>query len=192
VEIVTSGGVSARGEGSRSQLDRVDMQVSGGLLVVRLRAVPESTSRSGGASTLYLSTGPIRRAIMVGGGKLHIDRLKGQSATLSISGNGDVTVDNVALDRLNILSAGSGRMALSGKAGQIDARIQGAGTILGGGLLGRDVAVYNDGPGEITLNASRSAAVTASGSGDTIIRGVSACTVKQRGTGHIICGGKDY
>ncbi|MEO8722567.1 MAG: DUF2807 domain-containing protein, partial [Sphingobium sp.] len=144
VEIVTSGGVSARGEGSRSQLDRVDMHVSGGLLVVKLRPLP-TTGAAGGAPTVYLTTGPIRRAIMVGGGRLRIDKLTGLAATLSISGNGDMSVDDVALDRLNLLLAGSGRMTLRGKAGQVDARIQGAGAIVGDALVGRDVAVYNDG-----------------------------------------------
>jgi hypothetical protein len=192
VEVVTGGGVSARGEGDRRQLDRVDLQVSGGLLSVRMRANPDNTAKGAGVPTLYLSTGPVRRAVMIGGGVLTIDRMSGQSGVLSISGNGDMLVRNMALDKLDVQMSGAGRLTLAGKAGKIDIRTQGAGAVASEGLVGRDVAVYNDGPGAVSLSASGSALVSSSGSGDTIITGTAACSVKQRGSGRVQCGGKDY
>lgn len=192
VEVATGGGISARGEGDRRQLDRIDLQVSGGLLTVRMRPNPDNTTSGAGVPKLYLSTGPLRRAVMIGGGVLTIDRMIGQAAVLSISGNGDMAVRNMALDKLDVQMSGAGRLALAGKVGKIDIRTQGAGAVAGEGLVGRDVAVYNDGPGAVSLSASGSALVSSSGSGDTIITGTAACSVKQRGSGRVQCGGKDY
>lgn len=192
VEVVTSGGISARGEGERRQLDRVDLQVSGGLLTVRMRPNPDNTAKGAGVPTLYLSSGPVRRAVMIGGGVLTIDRMSGQAVVLSISGNGDMAVRSVAVDKLSVQMSGAGRLTLAGKAGKIDMRTQGAGAIASEGLVGRDVVVYNDGPGAVSLTASGSALVASSGSGDTIVTGTAACSVKQRGSGRVQCGGKDY
>ena len=109
-----------------------------------------------------------------------------------IGGTGDLSVGQVAVDRLTLLIGGSGRMTLAGNAGVLDARVNGPGAIVGEGLLARTATVLNDGPGAVRVSAAVSARIAASGSGETVVAGKAACTVTQRGTGRIECAGKDY
>lgn len=193
VEIVTGGGVTARGEGDRDMLDRVDMQVSGRSLVVRLRRTDGSAGRKGGGPLLLkLSTDSIARAMVMGGGILAIDRIRGQRADLGVTGDGEMKVGVLAVDRLRALMAGGGRMILAGKAGQVDIRIIGPGAIDAEALSGRDVVATNNGAGSLRLSAVTSANIVATGSGDTTVLGTPACTVKQAGSGRVACAGREY
>jgi len=188
VEIVTGTGVSAKGEGDRVLLDRIDMQVSGRLLTIRLR--PGGVIS--GKATLRLSTGAIARATGNGGGVLAIARMKGQDGQLQVSGNGLLSVEDIQLDRLRLLMAGGGMMTLAGKAAQIDARLVGPGKIAADSLTGKNITLVNDGAGSAEMTALVSASVTATGTGDTIVRGKAACKIKQLGSGRLECGGKVY
>ncbi|MBB6124762.1 GIN domain-containing protein [Sphingobium subterraneum] len=195
VVLRTGVGVSAKGEGDRAALDRISLSVSGGLLTVSIRREADgalSSATSGAPVTLTLSTGSLRRASILGGGSIAIDRIKGQRADLLIGGSGDLSVGQVAVDRLTLLIGGSGKMTVAGTAGMLDARVNGPGAIAGEGLVARTATVLNDGPGTVHLSATVSARVAASGSGDTAVDGKAACTVSQRGTGRITCAGKGY
>src|SRR5690606_1830762 len=87
VVVTTGGGVSARGEGDRDSLDRLELSNSGSLLTVRLKT-PEPGTKSKGPVTLTLSTGQLKRIALSGGGSITIDRLKGLSADLALAGSG--------------------------------------------------------------------------------------------------------
>lgn len=193
VVIRTGAGTSARGEGDRQILDRLDVQVSGGLLLVRLRApASPGEARPGGTATLTLSTEMIRRAQLSGGGSLTIDAMKGQRGDIALAGSGDIVVGTAALDRLVVMVAGNGRMTLSGAAGVFEARSTGAGIVDAPGLKAKQTRLVNQGPGSITLTASGPADISTAGSGDVTVLGTPACKVTRGGTGRISCGGKDY
>ncbi|WP_336959375.1 GIN domain-containing protein [Sphingobium aquiterrae] len=193
VAIRTGAGTSARGEGDRQILDRLEVLVSGGLLLVRLRP-PASLgeARPGGTATLTLSTGLIRRAQLLGGGALTIDAMKGQRGDIALAGSGDIAVGAVALDRLVVMVAGNGRMTLSGAAGVLEARSTGAGIVDAPGLKAKQATLVNQGPGSITLTVNGPADIATAGSGDVTVLGTPACKVTRGGTGRISCGGKDY
>jgi Putative auto-transporter adhesin, head GIN domain len=193
VEVRTGAGVTARGEGDAALFDRLDMQVSGGLLTIKLRpeggAAPHTRS---GQLKLSLSTDAIRRASVNGGGALVIDKIKGAQVQLGLSGNGSLTVGELQADQLKIMMAGAGTVTLAGKAGMVDARLLGPGTVQAEALIGRDVAIANDGSGAIRISVLTTANVTATGTGNVEVLGKSACKVKQMGAGTISCGGKNY
>jgi hypothetical protein len=193
VVIRTGGGSSARGEGDRIILDRLDVQVSGGLLLVRLRpAASPGEQRPGGSATLTLSTGTIRRVQLSGGGSLAIDVMKGQRGDIALAGSGDISIGKVAVDRLVAMVAGNGRMTLAGNAGIVEARATGAGVVDAAGLKAKQATLVNQGPGSITLTANGPADISTAGSGDVTVLGMAACKVARGGTGRISCGGKDY
>lgn len=191
VILTTGAGASARAEGDQDALDRLKVDVSGRLLIVTMeRARPGE--RSGGAATLHLSTGMVGRVLLTGGGSISVNRLKGQRGDIMLGGNGDVTVAAVDLDRLDLGLAGAGRITLAGRAGIANIHVTGPGTLAAEPLHTRQANVGNQGPGSIRLTADVTARITASGSGDISIAGKAACTVDNRGTGQVQCGGENY
>lgn len=190
--IVTTGvGASARAEGDQALLDRLNVNVSGRLLTISMtRAQPGE--KSGGAATLRLSTGDLSRIVLTGGGSVAVSRMKGLRGDIILGGNGDVTVATIDLDQLDLSLAGGGRATLSGRAGVANIRVSGPGAVAGDALRARQATLANDGPGSITLTAEVTAKITATGSGDVTVNGKAACSVDNRGTGRIACGGDSY
>ncbi|QUT06640.1 DUF2807 domain-containing protein [Sphingobium phenoxybenzoativorans] len=189
--VTTGAGVSARGEGDRNALDRVDLSMAGSTLTVRMKPA-QMNEAAGGQATIILSTGQLQRAMLAGGGSLSIDRMKGVNAMVQLSGSGDVSVGTVAADRLDIAIMGSGRLTAAGATDVLNATLSGPGALAGEGLKAKQVKLLGDGPGDATVTATVSADVVARGSGDVTILGKAACKVNRGGTGNIQCGGKSF
>lgn len=193
VHLTTGKGASARAEGDADMLDRLRLDVSGRLLTIRAaRTASDRGGKSGGRATISLSTGMLDRVMLIGGGSIAIDRLAGLRAEIVSGGNGDVTVAAIAVDQLDVALAGGGKVALAGRAGTATIRVTGPGAVAAEGLHVRNATVGNEGPGSIALDAAVTAKVTASGAGDLMVTGKAACTVINRGTGRVTCGGDDY
>lgn len=191
VVLTTGAGVSARAEGDQSALDRLKVDVSGRMLILSMdRARPGE--KSGGAATLRLSTGMIDRVIVNGGGSIAIDRMKGLQGQINLGGNGDISVATVELDRLDLTLAGGGRVTLAGRTGVANVRVIGAGALAAEPLRARQASISNEGPGSVTLTADVNAKIVTAGSGDISVAGKAACTVDNRGTGRVLCGGEGY
>ncbi|WP_313803149.1 GIN domain-containing protein [Sphingobium sp.] len=191
VVITTGAGASARAEGDQAALDRLKLDVSGRLLAVTMdRARPGE--KGAGRAILRLSTGEIGRIVLTGGGSVSVSRMKGLRGGIVLGGNGDISVAAVDLDQLDLGVAGAGRATLAGRAAVANVRVTGPGAVAAEGLRARQAVVANDGPGNVALTAEVTARVTASGSGDVTIMGKAACSVDNRGTGRISCGGDAY
>ncbi len=191
VVLTTGAGASARAEGDQNALDRLKVDVSGRLLTIGMdRARPGE--KSGGAATLRLSTAMVQRIVLTGGGSVSIDRMKGQSGQIVLGGNGDVSVGTVDLDRIDVALAGGGRVTMAGRAGVANIRLNGPGALAAEPLIARQASVTNEGPGSITLTADVTARATTTGSGDVTITGKAACTIDNRGTGRVRCGGESF
>lgn len=191
VVITTGGGVSGRGEGDRSALDRIDLTMSGSTLTVRMKPA-QMDDPAGGRATVILSTEQLQRVMLAGGGSLSVDRMKGLNATVQLSGSGNVSVGTMAVDRLDVSIMGSGQMTTAGSAAVLNATISGPGALLGEGLKAKQVKILGDGPGNVIVTATTDADVVSRGSGDVTVLGKAACKVNRGGTGNIQCGGKDY
>ena len=190
VIVTTGGGISAKGEGDREALDRLELQNSGSLLVVRMRPAADGGLRgAAGVATLRLSTGQMRRATLSGGGTITVNGMKGQQGELALNGGGDITINGAALDRLNVALWGSGRVTLSGKAGRASILASGPGAVRGEGLTATRAELLNNGPGSIAVTVTGAADVNARGSGDVTVLGKPVCKVAQSGTGRVLCGG---
>ncbi|WP_022682199.1 head GIN domain-containing protein [Sphingobium bisphenolivorans] len=191
VIVTTGAGASARSEGDQQLLDRLKVDVSGRLLTITMER-PRPGEKSGGRALLRLSTGNLMRVVLIGGGSISINRMKGLRGEIILGGNGDVSVAAVDLDQLNLGVAGAGRATLAGRAGVATVRVNGPGAVAAEGLHARQATVAIDGPGTVTLTADVTAKVSASGSGDVTVIGKAACSVDNRGTGRISCGGAAY
>lgn len=191
VTVTTGTGVTAKGDGDRDALDRVDMQVSGNLLVIRMKARRSGAKGGGGPVSLRLSTDDLRRVTLSGGGSLTVDRMRGQRGEIVLGGGGDLTVGKVALDEVSVLLSGGGRVTLTGTTGRADMRVSGPGALMAEGLIARDAKLVNEGTGTLSLTASGAADVSAFGSGDITVLGKAACKVTHNGAGRVLCGGEE-
>lgn len=191
VVVTTGAGASARAEGDQRAIDRLKVDVSGRVVTVTMDRARPGEKRNG-AATLRLSTGMVDRIVLTGGGSIAIDRMKGLLGQVVLGGNGDVSVARVELDRIELALAGGGRVTLAGRAGVANIRVNGPGALAAEALVARQASVSNEGPGSVILTTDVTARVTTSGSGDVTVTGKAACTVDNRGTGRVRCGGEDY
>ncbi len=192
IMLITGTGTRAQGEGDREMLDRVDLSVSGGVLSVKMRARLDngfdSTDASGEAPLITLSTGQLRRVNVMGGAQVRVSRLDALEADLSLSGNGELTVDKASVERLALYVSGGGRLTIAGKAHYVRASVNGSGMLEAAGLDAHEATVSNDGPGSMALSVHGPVKVVSTGSGDTSIDGKPICSVTRRGTGAVKCG----
>ena len=191
IMLTTGSGVSGSGEGDRDALDRVTLSVSGGVLTVTMAERPGTGFADGKpaqAPTLYLATGQLRRAQVIGGAVLTINELSGLEADLSLNGNGEIAVRRADVERLSLYVGGGGRLSVAGAARDVRASVNGPGTLDAAELDARNATVANDGSGSIRLGAHGPVKVMSTGSGDTMIGGKPVCAIDQRGVGQVICG----
>ncbi|MPT47611.1 MAG: DUF2807 domain-containing protein [Sphingobium sp.] len=188
--LTTGSGVSAMGEGERDVLDRVNLSVSGGVLTVTM----DEKSASGFADTkqspaplLMLSTGQLRRATVIGGGGLIIKELAGLEADVALNGSGEIVIESADVERLSLFIGGSGRVTAKGKARDVQATVNGSGTLDAQELGARAAVVTNAGSGSIRLMVHGPVRGASSGSGDVTISGKPICTISQNGVGTIQC-----
>lgn len=190
VTIVTGKGNSARGVGDRDALDRVSLNVAGGVLTIRA-AAPRygEADRNLGRVELSITTATVRRVMMGGNGALNIQGMKGVRGDINLAGNGDLEVSGMSLDQLVVNSAGSGRIRMAGQAGVARIQVIGAGSIDAPGLVAKDIFIDSQGPGSILLTGTGGADIDVQGSGNVKVLGKVACTTKQAGSGLLECGG---
>lgn len=190
VEVVTRAPVSAVATGPQDALDRLSVENRDGRLVIGMRqfAGDDRRGSSPGAVLLRINAATLQSATLVGAGSLHIDGMKGQRVALGLRGPGKLSVDAVDTDRLAVAMIGNGTLTLAGKAKQAQMTLSGSGVVDAGKLAVDGLISDSEGTGDHIFNAVKSAAITARGSGKTVVLGRPVCTVRNVGTGTVACG----
>jgi hypothetical protein len=185
---------TARGEGDADLLQRIDLNVQGRVLTIRLKSSPFQGRRADATSSarLFLTAPALRRARLSGSGTLAIDGMKAQSAEIASSGSGMVSVANLTSDTLLVTQQGSGALRISGRTANATVQLAGSGAIDAAALTVTDLDVSAQGAGAVQALATRSAKVVAIGPVAVTVGGQPACTVRHAGSGPVICGGKDF
>jgi hypothetical protein len=187
-------GVTARGEGDTDVLERIELNVSGRILTVRLKPSPFQGGKSdqGVTTRLFLTTPQLRRAQLSGSGTLAINGMDGQNAEIIATGSGAVTASGVNAANFSVALQGSASVTLAGKALKATFISAGNGAIDGSALTVSDLEVTAQGTGAIKALATRAAKVTALGPAAVSVDGHPACTVRHAGGGTVSCGGEDF
>jgi hypothetical protein len=189
VTVATGVASSARSSGSRQAIDRVTIEVQGSTL--RVRPNPSAWGGYPGEVdaplSIRLTTRTLRAARVNGSGSLAIDEVKGLKFDTGVSGSGQLSIAAAEADSLSLNLVGSGTIKVGGKVKTVRAELHGSGNLEGEGLTASDAQIFADTAGTIKLGVLRSAAITASGSGEVEVIGTTACTVKQLGTGRAHC-----
>ncbi len=190
VEVATGRAPSRKLSGSEQAIERVDIRVESRRLVVR----PSASNWGGypgaepGTVTIRLTTPGLLIAGTTGASSLVVDKMRGTALRVAVEGSGAVTIGAIEADRLDIGVSGAGTLRVAGKGAQVSAVLRGSGGIDASKLVAADATVGLDGTGDLTIGASRSANVNATGGGRVTVLGKPACTVKNQGTATVVCG----
>lgn len=191
VAVVTGAPARASVSGDARAMDRVNLRVDGGTLVIAPSTQGWDGWREGreGALVIRVGTRQLRVARVNGGGKLSIDRVAAPRVDLGVSGSGQLTIGTVDADQLVATLTGTGAITLSGGRGRV-ARFmtQGAGTINAAGANFSDLTVHSQSSGDSRFSATMTATVAALGSGAVRVAGTAKCRLS--GPGPMTCAGQ--
>ena len=192
VRLTTNASPGARAEGDPKATQDLDIRVEGTTLIVRAGVGGWGEQPRGGAAeatVITVSTAMVRRATVIGGGRLTIaGPLRSQRVDLALTGSGSLAVSGIEADQLFVTLLGSGNIALAGKAAKVNLNTSGPGTIAAAPLAAGDLVLRLDGNGETQATALYTANVTTTGIGAATVYGKPACTVKAVAGGPVSCG----
>jgi hypothetical protein len=181
---------SVRAEGPGKELDRMEVKVEGGKLVVERKEKNRwfGNSDKGDRVTLHVTVPSLSSASIGGSGEMQIDRVEGATFAAAIAGSGDMEIGALRVDTGNFSVAGSGNIWAKGSAGNVKISIAGSGDVNLDGVESRTASVSIAGSGEVRTHAKETADVSIVGSGDVTVSGGAKCSVSKKGSGDVRCG----
>ncbi|MBV9839958.1 MAG: DUF2807 domain-containing protein [Sphingomonadaceae bacterium] len=192
VQVRVGPAAAAHAHGPQSGIDRLQVLVNDGTLIVRTDHSNGWGGYPGAASdgkvTVFVTTPRLRGVALAGTGDVDVDRIRNGDVQLGLNGSGDITVGTLEADSVGIALSGSGDVKVAGRAKQGRANLSGSGDLDARALSVQDADISVAGSGDLKLDASRSAKVTSAGSGDVVVTGSAACTVHRVGSGDVTCG----
>jgi hypothetical protein len=176
----------AKANGSPAALDRVAVEVRGDTLVVEANqswgGYPGSDP---GPVEVSIGTHDLSSATLVGAGSIAVDRAKGLSFALSVTGSGSGEIGDVAVDQLNVSVAGTASSRLAGHAGKLTALVRGVSALDAGKLITPNAAISAEGTATIDATVTDTARVDAWGPATIRLNGRPSCTLKTTGSASV-------
>ena len=184
----TGSAPSVHAQGNQKAIDNLEVEVKGGILVIKHKNKMSWGWGKHGKVTLTVTVPSLRGAELAGSGDINIDRVAGDSFDGAIAGSGNLKVDHLEVGKLKLAIAGSGNAtAGSGRAKSAEYDIAGSGGIDAKGIAVDTASVSIAGSGNIDAQASNTASVSIMGSGDVELTGGAKCTVSKAGSGNARC-----
>lgn len=173
--------------GPQSVLDKLEVAVKNGVLVVRRKPQNFSWGDDKGA-TITVTLPTLARAEVSGSGEMSIDRASGDTVDAVLSGSGNLEIGAVEAKTVDIALAGSGDLSIKGgKADAGDINLAGSGDIDTSGMSLTTADVSIAGSGDVKLTATATANVSILGSGDVRLGGGAKCDSSEVGSGTVTC-----
>ncbi|MDB5736641.1 MAG: hypothetical protein JWO65_309 [Sphingomonas bacterium] len=189
VKMHVGGAPGVRATGAQQMIDRLSVEQHDDTLVIK--PLPGGwggwPGSDHGKLLVEVSTPSLSAASLAGSGDLAIDRVKGDRLDLSLAGSGDLGVGAIDVTQLRAVMTGSGDLTVAGRARQASATLTGSGDLHGDKLIADDATTSLIGSGDLVLGALHTAKATLAGSGDITIVGPAACTINRSGSGDVRC-----
>lgn len=161
----------------------IETRVEGDTLVIALKEGAGFTSRR--APHVRVDFKTLAAAEIRGAGDLQIERLKAETLNLSLSGSGDVAIGLLELRELTASLSGSGDLRLAGRAETQNWSLSGSGDVDAQSLSGKTVKARLSGSGDLSLGVSETLDANLSGSGDLSYAGRPALRQTVSGSGEL-------
>jgi hypothetical protein len=189
--VVTVGGAhSVRAEGDAEALERLEIKVEKGKLVIGSKRGDWSFGRrEHGKVTVHVTLPALAGAAIGGSGDMRIDKVEGGDFTGAIGGSGDMSIASLKVNELKFAIAGSGGISATGSAAKADMSIAGSGDIDAGALESRTASISIVGSGDVRARAVETADVSVMGSGNVSMAGPAKCKISKMGSGNVECEG---
>jgi hypothetical protein len=187
--VVTVGGpASVRAVGPSKALDRLEIRVHDGELIVGNKNQANwSWSGHRDKVVVYVTAPSIEAAAVAGSGEMKVDKVEAPRFQAAVSGSGGLKLPAVKTEDASFTVSGSGNLQAAGAARNVRVSIAGSGNMEGAGLQAADANVSIAGSGGAKLKASGSAYVAIMGSGNAEISGGAKCRVTKMGSGNARC-----
>ncbi|MBH5321394.1 DUF2807 domain-containing protein [Erythrobacter sp. JGD-13] len=137
-------------------------------------------------ATVSITVPVVEKLTIPGSGTLTSDTLTG-NAELAIIGSGNITVENVEADRLEVDIPGSGSVIASGSAERLELNVVGSGDAEMSDLSVDRADVNIVGSGDATFMSDGRVEANFVGSGDVRVIGSANCESTAVGSGSLIC-----
>jgi Putative auto-transporter adhesin, head GIN domain len=190
VEVVIARATTVRALGDIATLDTLSIESRSRVLTIKTVA----PSGSGGFANarkparVIVTLPQLRTILLVGSGAATVAEMRGPQVAASLTGSGALSIRKMTADHAALKLAGAGTITIAGKVQNLDVNAKGSGDLEGVSLLASDLKLNSASSGKLALSASRSAALTVTGSGEVVVRGNPACTVQNMGSGAVSCG----
>lgn len=187
VAVATGRAPSVRASGSAEDLDRLDIHVEGGTLVVGTKRGMGWSWRDRGKVRIAVTVPMLRGIEVAGSGAVAVDRIKVRDFTAELSGSGSLRIAALDTGKASFATAGSGSIEAAGRCDSGEAETAGSGSIRIARLRCTTLSASTAGSGTIDAFASRTATLSTVGSGDINLAGGARCTVSTAGSGKARC-----
>lgn len=186
--LVTSGqDYAVAVEGDPQALEKLDIYVENHVLHVERRWRRGETWSDDDGATVRVTLPELRRVSLRGSGDIRIDRMAGDHVEVALAGSGDVVIGDVAAQEAALSLAGSGTLTVRGKVQNTRVSIAGSGDVHADQLTAAWTNVSIAGSGDAFVHASEGARVSIVGSGDALVRGTTNCRSSRMGSGDVHC-----
>ncbi|WP_420142421.1 head GIN domain-containing protein [Sphingomonas sp.] len=187
VRVHTGGRPAVRADGTDKALERLEVTVRGGELVIGTRQGSWWNWGSGMKAVIDVTVPALTGVSLSGPGNLSVDRVRAGAFSATLSGPGDINIGALQADSVTIGLSGPGGVTVAGRARTARIRLSGPGDVRAGGLVVRDADLSLSGPGDISIGATGSARGTLSGPGDIHVQGGATCQIRKSGPGDVHC-----
>lgn len=186
VSLTTNVAPFARATGSNQAIDAISLRVEGTTLIVQAnRSAWTGFAAPAGPATIAVGTHDLNSASVSGAGSIAIDKVRGLTFTLILSGTAQGSIAQADVDQFKLTLAGTGNAKLAGKAAMMTVIIRGAGAIDASALKVKDLTLAAFGPASVQVMATNSAKITAEGTATVTVAGHPACTVNALGSASV-------
>lgn len=136
-------------------------------------------------TTVYITLPKLDYIGVSGTGNVSCDDFDVSTIKLAIAGSGKIKINLNASSDINTAISGSGNILVSGKGGEMTARIAGSGNVSGKSLEVKSLDAKISGSGNIYADVASSINASIAGSGSVVYTGTPKVTSKVTGSGKV-------
>lgn len=194
VSVKAGPGFSVRAEGEPEVLDKLDLKVVDGALVVdRLphsgaTVVNPFGGSDKGRARISVTMPTITGASLSGAGRFTVADASASSFTGAVGGAGSLDIDGLKTEEARFDLSGAGGLTVSGSARTAALNVSGAGAVKAEAFEVRDLKVEMSGVGSVRARATGRVTGSLSGVGRVAVSGTSDCAIERSGVGSVQCG----